>query len=118
MQIDDLLKSWSELQPDHCRYRNERFTFLLSGGWRLFYGTPDSKAILLMAVLEAINSNPELRTRLENDGRNLCYATLMQAATLAQFSATNSDPTVALLSVYIEWLKFDKAGDEPIGGES
>lgn len=111
MEINDLLKRWSELQPDRCQLRNERFTFLLSGGWRLFYGTPDSRAILLMAVWEAVNATPELPARLENDGQNLCYATLMQAETLARFSATNSDPAVALLSAYVKWLEFDKAGE-------
>lgn len=118
------LKRLAELDPTRCRPRaSTGYGLQINSLEHDVYPTTskritdNSHAIVLLSLLEAINTaEAELRIKIENDGRQwhvVLYPTDLQC----HFNGSNAEPVLAVLEAYLEWLEFDRTGDEQIGGE-
>lgn len=109
--IRDLLKRWSELEPERCEFHEGSAELLdgLPNPWIINFSAIAvefrryDQIALLNAVMTAIDDR-NLRLKLENDG-NGYFATVREVDQAHPKMSHDPIATVALLKAYLAWLE-------------
>lgn len=145
MKIQELLKTWSELEPNRCKasFRLDCFVVKINNlEHDIFFPEnsqrikDDSTALAFKAAMQAIEES-ELLLNLENDGQvwhsSLADLTITPPSEslpiVPRFLAAEVSHEIAVVRSYVLWLehkrddaakveKAEEAAEEKIGGES